>query len=269
MRIKIGISPCPNDTFIFDAIYNRKISCDPFEFDFIFEDVETLNQMASEGKVDVIKLSYAHYFKVLEIYVMLRSGSALGYGVGPLLIAKRPLSHQEIIHAQIAIPGVNTTANFLLHVAYPEVDNLIPYPFHEIEYLVLSEKIDAGVIIHENRFTYESKGLIKLMDLGEYWETKTKLPIPLGGIAIKRNFPLDKQLHINKILHESISYAKEQKTLSEFVKCHAQEMDEDVMRQHIKLYVNENTLDIKREGILAVEKMKEILNPENKLTLFI
>jgi 1,4-dihydroxy-6-naphthoate synthase len=269
MKIKIGISPCPNDTYIFDAIYSRKIDCEPFEFEFVFEDVETLNQMASRGECDVIKLSYANYFRVLENYIMLRSGSALGYSVGPLLISKSPISLHEIDNLSIAIPGVNTTANFLLHFAFPKIKHTQEAVFSQIEQMVLDGHTDAGVIIHENRFTYQSKGLLKLMDLGEYWESQIKLPIPLGGIAVRRNFTPEWQFRLNQLVHQSIVFAQQQAEISEFVKCHAQEMDTHVMRSHIDLYVNENTINLNEQGLRAVEKMKEILEPNLNIPLFI
>lgn len=269
MKLKIGISPCPNDTYIFDAICNQLIACEPFEFDFIFEDVETLNQMALDGSCDVLKLSYAHYFNVLEEYCMLESGSALGFGVGPLLISKQPIPLNQLSKTTIAIPGQRTTANFLLHFAFPELHNLKSMPFQQIEQVVQNEQVDAGVIIHENRFTYESKGLIKLMDLGEYWEIKTKLPIPLGGIAIRRGLSTEIQKKINNLVQKSISYSRQKKEISDFVKCHAQEMDEAVMKHHIDLYVNENTMQIDELGIKAVSKMQTLLRPDNTLPLFI
>jgi 1,4-dihydroxy-6-naphthoate synthase len=270
MKLKIGISPCPNDTFIFDAIYNNTVDCWPYEFEFIFEDVETLNKMAEQHEIDILKLSYAQYFNVANHYVMLQSGSALGYGVGPLLIAKNKIDLGEIDTKKIAIPGKLTTAQFLLQFAFPSVSNQIEYNFAKIEQAVIDDEVDAGVIIHENRFTYEKKGLYKLMDLGEYWESKTNLPIPLGGIAIKRSIDTNIQTHINELIQMSILFAQSNlPEISDFVKCHAQEMEDDVMLQHINLYVNDNTLQIDSKGIEAVQKMAEILKYDSALNLFI
>ena len=165
MKLNIGISPCPNDTFIFDALYSKTIDTTPFEFEFVFEDVETLNNLALKGQLDIIKLSYANYFNVLEQYVMLRSGGALGTGVGPLLISKETLDLTQMSSYRIAIPGIHTTANFLLSYAFPDPLQKNEVVFSSIEDVVLTNQVDAGVIIHENRFTYQLKGLRKMMDL--------------------------------------------------------------------------------------------------------
>ena len=270
MKFTVGISPFPNDTFIFDAMYHRLIDTHGLSFKFIFEDVETLNKLAQQRKLDMVKISYANYFSVLDNYIMLRSGSALGNGVGPLLIAKKDFSIQEISNLSIAIPGIHTTANFLLSFAFLESEKRTALPFSVIEDKVLDGEFEAGVIIHENRFTYQDKGLIKLLDLGEYWEQKTNLPIPLGGIAIRRNLSEDMQSQINFLMQSSISYSrKSYPVLSQFVKNHAQEMDEAVMLKHIDLYVNENTFEISANGIDAVAKMGSILHQNSSLPLFV
>ncbi len=270
MKFTVGISPCPNDTFIFDAMYHSLIDTHGMSFEFIFEDVETLNKLAQQGKLDIVKMSYANYFSVLDNYIMLRSGSALGNGVGPLLIAKENFPIQEISNLSIAIPGIHTTANFLLSFAFSESQNRTALPFSDIENKVLQGEFQAGVIIHENRFTYQDKGLIQLLDLGEYWEQKTELPIPLGGIAIRRNLSDEMQSQINFLIQSSISYSrKSYPVLSQFVKNHAQEMDEAVMLKHIDLYVNENTFEISANGIDAVTKMGSILHHNSSLPLFV
>jgi len=270
MKLKIGISPCPNDTFIFDGIYNKSIDLKGFEFEFILEDVQTLNELALKGEIDIIKISYAHYFNVMNDYILLRCGSALGKGVGPLLIAKSDMSLAEINNKTIAIPGIHTTANFLFSFAFPNAINKLPMVFSEIENAVIQGMKDLGVIIHENRFTYQEKGLHKLIDLGNYWEEKTQLPIPLGGIAIKRNLPNSIQKQINTILHESLLLSrKKYPVLGAFITSHAQEMSQDVMKQHIDLYVNDYSLDIGTDGQLAVEKMKTTLGNLSTLPLFI
>ncbi len=270
MKLRIGISPCPNDTFIFDAIYSKQIDLFPFEFDFIFEDVETLNKLALTSQLDIIKLSYANYFNVLEQYVMLRSGSALGSGVGPLLISKKEYHLTDIDSLSVAIPGRHTTANFLLSYAFPFLKNKKEYVFSAVENVILQNEVDAGVIIHENRFTYQQKGLHKLLDLGEYWEQKTLLPIPLGGIAIRRNIEHSIQLKINQLIQESILFSKKTyPVLSQFVKENAQEMSEEVMRNHINLYVNEYSMDVGENGMRAVHKMADITGNQSTENLFI
>lgn len=270
MKLRIGISPCPNDTFIFDAIYSKQIDISPFEFEFIFEDVETLNQLALESKLDIIKLSYANYFNVLDNYIMLRSGGALGNKVGPILVSKKNYHLTDIDSLTVAIPGINTTANFLLTYAFPFLTKKTAFVFSDIIDAVLENKVDAGVIIHENRFTYQTKGLHKLIDLGEYWELKTNKPIPLGGIAIKRIIDPIISKKINNLIQESILFSRAQyPILSDFVTCHAQEMDADVMRNHIELYVNQYSIEIGEKGMLAVQKMSDILGNHSNSQLFI
>jgi 1,4-dihydroxy-6-naphthoate synthase len=270
MKIRIGISPCPNDTYIFEAIYHQKVALKDTTFEFVFEDVETLNEMASKQALDMVKISYAHYFSIIDQYCMLRSGGALGNGVGPLLIAKTPISIPELINSQIAVPGKHTTAHFLLSFAWPQLKNKRYFRFEKIEEAILQNIVDAGVIIHENRFTYQEKGLHLLMDLGQYWETQTALPIPLGGIAISRTIPHDIQLQINALLKSSIEWANQQPSkINEFISLHAQEMNEEVMKQHISLYVNEYSLDVGMLGEQAVHKMKEVLNISSNKPLFI
>jgi 1,4-dihydroxy-6-naphthoate synthase len=261
LKINIGISPCPNDTFIFEGIYTHKIDTGSFEFEFIFEDVQTLNQMAVEGQYDIIKLSYAQYFHVMDEYVMLRSGGALGMGVGPLLIAKQEFPESSIRQKQIAIPGVGTTANFLLNFAYPQLHNLHEYAFSDIEQAIEKGEVDAGVIIHENRFTYKEKGFVLIKDLGSYWEQKTSFPLPLGGIAVRRSFSSAMKQELNQLIRKSILFAKSQpEKLSPFIRYHAQEMNEDVMLQHINLYVNEFSLDVSTAGVLGVMQMQHIMD---------
>jgi|688.fasta_scaffold10176_9 1,4-dihydroxy-6-naphthoate synthase len=271
MHFRIGISPCPNDTFIFEAIHERLIDLHGHSFEFVFEDVETLNRLALRGDLDIAKISYANYFQVQSNYVLLRSGGALGKGVGPLLVAKQNFESSELKNKLIAIPGTHTTANFLLRFAFGGKLNIIEMPFHLIEDAVLKHKVDAGVIIHENRFTYHEKGLVCIKDLGTYWETETKLPIPLGCIALRRNFDEKVLLEINELIAKSIHVAyQNNQSLSSFITSHAQEMKESIMRNHIDLYVNEYSLDIGLDGAKAVYKMKEILDEANtSLPIFI
>ena len=261
MKVSLGFSPCPNDTFIFDALVNRKIDTEGLEFETVLEDVETLNQWALQGKLDITKLSFPAFFQSPDKYVLLNAGSALGKGVGPLLISnnEQGTPNDEINHFSIAIPGINTTANLLLSFAFPHAKNKIPMIFSAIEDAVLAGKADAGVIIHENRFTYRQKGLHKIMDLGEYWEEKMKLPVPLGGIAAKRRLPEDRIKKTDRLIRKSIEYAfANYPLITDYVKLHSQSMSKDVMRQHIELYVNSFSLDLSEEGKKAVEKLYEI-----------
>jgi 1,4-dihydroxy-6-naphthoate synthase len=261
MKLSLGFSPCPNDTFIFDAMIHQKIDTEGLEFEVVMEDVEQLNQKAFTESLDITKLSYHAFAYVLDKYVLLQSGSALGNNCGPLLIAKKALSETEIETAKIAIPGKYTTANFLLSLAFPKNTNKIEILFSEIEDAVLNEKVDAGLIIHENRFTYEAKGLIKLIDLGEFWETTTRLPIPLGGIVVKRDIPFSVQQKIDRVLKRSVQFAlnNPDQTL-DFVSQFAQEMDPKVMFQHIDLYVNDYTINLGNKGKKAIHELFEKAN---------
>ncbi len=269
MKLTLGFSPCPNDTFIFDALVNKKIDTGGLEFETVLEDVETLNQWALQGKLDITKLSFPSFFQSLDNYVLLSAGSALGKGVGPLLLSKYETENgkNEIKDQSIAIPGVNTTANLLLSFTFPFATNKIPMSFSAIEEAVLTCKTDLGVIIHENRFTYQQKGLHKVMDLGEYWEEKMKAPIPLGGIAISQSIKRTKALKINELIRNSLEYAfANYPVITGYVKQHSQEMSEEVMRQHIDLYVNNYSLDLGIEGKEAINKLFTVYRKINNLS---
>ncbi len=256
MKLTLGFSTCPNDTFIFDAAVHHKIDTEGIEFELILADVEELNQKAFEAEIDITKLSYHAYAYAAKNYILLNSGSALGNNNGPLLISKRKIYPDEVSDLKIAIPGKYTTANLLLGIAYPEAKNKIPFLFSDIEDAVSDEEVDAGLIIHENRFTYEAKGLKKVIDLGEFWETKTEMPIPLGGIVINRKHPKDLQLKISSIIKHSIEYAYENPTSSlEYIRQYAQEMDAEVMKKHIDLYVNRFSIDLEKTGKNAVKRL--------------
>lgn len=260
MILTLGFSPCPNDTFIFDALVNKKIDTGGIEFEPVLEDVETLNKWAFEEKLDITKLSFPAFFKTLEKYVLLNSGAALGKGVGPLLITKNKLINEksDLKNEKVAIPGINTTANLLLSFAHPAIKNKVPMIFSAIENAVVSGKTDLGVIIHENRFTYRQRGLFKVVDLGAIWEEKMNMPIPLGGIAIKRSVDKLKIDQIDKLIRKSLEFAKANyPALPEFVKQNAQEMKEEVMRQHIELYVNNFSVDIGDVGKQAINILFE------------
>ena len=256
MKLTLGFSPCPNDTFIFDALVHNRIDTKGLEFDVILDDVEALNRRALKGELDITKLSYHAYGYVSAGYVLLNSGSALGNNCGPLLISRQPLTVEEINCGTIAIPGKMTTANFLFSLEYPKATGKVETRFDLIESGVLNGTFDAGVIIHENRFTYQDKGLHKISDLGERWEAGTGYPIPLGGIAIGRHLPEEVQRSVDRMLKESVAYAfAHPNTSNEYVSCHAQEMDASVMRRHIELYVNDYSLDLGERGRAAVDFM--------------
>lgn len=260
MKLTLGFSPCPNDTFIFDALIHSKIDTEGLSFEVLFDDVETLNQKALNAELDITKLSFHAFAYVLEQYALLDSGSALGFGVGPLLISKSKMEHPEtrIADLKIGIPGKLTTANFLLSLAFPMAQNKVEMLFSEIENAVWDERVDLGVIIHENRFTYQEKGLYKILDLGEYWETITGSPIPLGGIVIKRSLPEDIKLTVNRLIKKSVEYAfQNPKSALEFIRSHSQEMSEAVMYQHIDLYVNKYSVLLGSEGKNAIQTLFE------------
>ena len=254
MKLSIGFSPCPNDTFIFDALVNGKIDTEGLQFIPYLEDIQTLNQWAPETKLDITKLSFPAFFPQAEHYSLLHSGAALGKGVGPLVVAKKPAGLREVEQSTIAIPGKNTTANFLLKYAFPAANNTIPMVFSSIEDAVCENRTDMGVIIHENRFTYQQKGLFKVCDLGEIWEQREGVPIPLAGIAIRKNLPIAIQHKVERLIQKSVNYAFDNyPRLSSYVVEHAQAMDEDVMRQHINLYVNNFSVALGEEGKAAIE----------------
>lgn len=255
-KLTIGFSPCPNDTFIFDALIHHKIDTEGFAFDVYLGDVEDLNQKAFNNQLDITKLSYHAYGYLTDNYVLLDAGSALGAGCGPLLITNLKRQTSNLEHFKIAIPGKYTTANFLLSIAHPEATNKVEMLFSDIEDAVLSGKVDAGLIIHENRFTYQEKGLKKIIDLGEYWENTTGNLIPLGGIVIKRNLPTEIIQKVNKLLRKSIEFAfANPDSPLEYMKHNAQEMDKKIMMQHVDLYVNKYSIDLGEEGKSAITKM--------------
>ena len=254
MNLTLGFSTCPNDTFIFDAMVHGRIDTEGLEFSVIMADVEELNNHAFKGSVDITKLSYHAYASLVDSYILLNSGSALGYKNGPLLISRHKIYPDEVSDLKIAIPGKNTTANLLLSIAFPNVKQKKEYLFSLIEEIVLSGEMDAGLIIHENRFTYQSKGLKKIIDLGEYWENSTGMPIPLGGIVINRKLPLEIQQKANRVMKRSVEFAFEHpKESYPFVKQYAQAMEDSIMESHSNLYVNEFTRDLGVNGKKAIE----------------
>ena len=271
MKLTLGFSPCPNDTFIFDALIHHKIDTEGLTFEVSYDDVETLNQKAMKGQLDITKLSFHAFAYAASQYALLDAGSALGFGVGPLLISHK--LDQEILAERIksdpgslrvGIPGKYTTANFLLGIAYPELQNKQELVFSEIETALLEDQIDLGLIIHENRFTYKDKGLTKIVDLGDYWEKLTGCAIPLGGIVINRNLDREIQLKVNRLVRESVEYAfAHPKSGIDFIREHAQAMDEAVMYKHIELYVNKYSINLGAEGRKAVDTLFKLAQERN------
>lgn len=262
MKLSLGFSPCPNDTYIFESLLFEEILPE-IKFDYKMEDVQTLNNWAMNGELDITKLSFAAWLQVSDEYQMLDAGAALGHACGPLIIAKAKKKLKELEGKKIAIPGKHTTANFLLNFALPFKFEAVEMSFDEIEQAVQNESVDAGLIIHENRFTYADKGLVKLIDLGEYWEEETKCPIPLGGIAIKRSFDNKLKASISDAIAKSVHLANAKPGLSEFIKCNAQEMKVDVMRKHIDLYVNDHSISLGKSGEKAILSMAQIALDKN------
>jgi Predicted periplasmic solute-binding protein len=267
MQLKLGFSTCPNDTFMFDAMVNKRIDTEGFSFLTELADIEKLNQHALAAEFDVIKISYALYPKVSEHYQILNSGSALGHANGPLLVSKHKIYPDEVESLNIAIPGANTTANLLLDVAFPKITSKKEYLFSDIEDVVLSGEADAGLLIHENRFTYEERGLKKIIDLGTWWEEHTKLPIPLGGIVVRRSLPQTIKEAINRVLYHSVEFAMENpKASHDYIKQHAQSMKDDVVMKHINLYVNQYSVDLGMKGREAIEGLFDRATALRKIT---
>lgn len=263
MKLSLGFSPCPNDTFIFDALIHHKIDTEGLAFEVFFDDVETLNQKAFRGELDITKLSFHAFAYVHEQYALLDSGSALGFGVGPLLICHKESFAASKEHLspdlKVGIPGRYTTANFLLGIAFPHLTNKQEMVFSEIENALLENRIDLGLIIHENRFTYADKGLHKVIDLGNFWEEKTGCAIPLGGIVVNRRLDQETKEKVNRLIRKSVEFAfANPKSGVEFIRQHAQEMSEEVMYRHIDLYVNKYSIELGMEGRKAIDVLFEM-----------
>jgi 1,4-dihydroxy-6-naphthoate synthase len=259
MILTLGFSPCPNDTFIFDAMVHGRIDTEGLDFDYFLADVEELNRRALSAAVDITKISYHAYAYAAENYLILDSGSALGHGNGPLLISRRKLETSDINGGLIAIPGVYTTANLLFSIAWPGAVNKKECLFSDIPDVLLRDEADAGLLIHETRFTYSAKGLVLISDLGEFWEKLTGLPIPLGAIVINRKVPRETALKVNRIIRRSLEYAYENPAASGgFVTGNAQDMDSTVIGKHIGMFVNEFTLDLGSRGKEAITGMFRI-----------
>ncbi len=268
-NLKLGFSPCPNDTFIFDALYHNKIDNEGLQFEWIIEDVEELNRRAFDQSIDITKISYYSFAQLIPYYQMMRSGGALGFNCGPLLVANKAINLDELVDPTIAIPGKNTTANLLCSLAFPTFTKKSEVLFSDIENHVLDGRYDLGLIIHESRFTYESKGLYKVLDLGEFWESTTHSPIPLGGICINRYFPTELKLKVERLIKKSVEYAfKHPEDSLPFTKTHAQEMDIEVMQKHISLYVNDYSIHLGDDGIQGVQSFLEHLTNKKIIPAF-
>jgi 1,4-dihydroxy-6-naphthoate synthase len=265
--LSLAISPCPNDTFIFDALIHNRINLEGLKFNYQLHDVEVLNKMAMAGGIDMIKVSFSTYLMLRQNFVLLDSGSALGIGNGPLLISREDLTVADLPKLTVAVPGQFTTAHMLFRIASPEVKEKKFMVFSDIEDAVLTGKVDAGVIIHENRFTYEQKGLKKILDLGQFWQELTGLPIPLGGIIVRKGLGYNVINKLNRIMYRSVKYAMDHPgEAMPFVREHAQEMDDEVMQQHIRLYVNESTLSLGTGGKVAITTLQEIAEEKGLIT---
>ena len=259
MRLSLGFSPCPNDTFIFDALVHGRVDAGALRFDPVLEDVQTLNDWAREARLDVTKVSYGVLPRIARDYVVLGAGGALGRGVGPLLVARPGAPPFDPAAMRVAIPGRDTTAHLLFALAFPGAAQKRFLLFSDVERAVLDGEVDAGVIIHEGRFTYEAKGLARLMDLGEHWEARTGAPIPLGAIVARRRFEPALRRDLDRAVRESVLLAnRDRGVVSPYVREHAQEMDESVMRRHIDLYVNEFSVDLGEAGRRAVRTLLEV-----------
>lgn len=256
--LSLGFSPCPNDTFMFYPLVHRLVDTGGLSYRERLEDVETLNQLALKGELDVSKVSYHALGHIRDEYTLLRSGSALGRGCGPLLVAAENLEPADLRGRTIAVPGRYTTALLLLRLFDPSLENFIVMPFNEIMDAVMRGDADAGLIIHESRFTYQGYGLRKLLDLGEWWEGETGLPIPLGGIVARRSLGAATIAAVERALRDGVSYARSHPDEAARYICeHAQEMSREVCAAHIGLYVNDFSADLGDEGVRAIQCLME------------
>jgi 1,4-dihydroxy-6-naphthoate synthase len=275
-ELMVGYSPCPNDTFIFYALVHGKVDTGGLTFRQVLDDVETLNIMASAGKLDITKVSFAAFAGLKDSYALLRSGGALGRGCGPLLVARERVDMKALRGKLIAVPGLNTTAFMLLRLLDPALgENVKAMPFNGIMPAVRDGHVDAGLIIHESRFTYRSFGLREVEDLGRWWERETGHPIPLGCIIARRSLGAELALRVEALVRKSIEYsfARPGEPVA-YIKAHSQEMEDDVIKKHIGLYVNDYSLDLGDEGVSAVEALfrmagdKGLLSPGGRPLFF-
>ena len=259
MKLSLGFSPCPNDTFIFEALVHGRVDTEGVSFDWFLADVEELNRRAMEGSVDVTKMSFHAYALAAANYLILDSGSALGRNNGPLVVSRRKMYPDELENSLIAIPGRYTTANLLFSIFWPRASRKREYIFSDIPEAVMSGEVDAGLIIHETRFTYLSLGLKKVADTGEYWEKMTGLPVPLGGIVVHRSVNEDIAAKVSRSIRRSIGYAwADPSTSLDFIKRNAREIDSAVTKEHINLYVNDFSLSLGQDGKAAIERLYSV-----------
>ena len=252
--LSLGYSPCPNDTYIFYALTHNKVAIPGHTIEQRLEDVETLNQLALDGLLDLTKISYHALGHLRDRYVLLRSGGALGRGCGPLVIAPKAGDMQSLRGKRIAIPGKLTTANLLLQLYGEGYDNLLTVPFEQIMSTIQRGEADAGVIIHESRFTYRKAGFHEILDLGAWWEKDSGLPIPLGGILARRDLGPETIQAVDQAIRASLEFARQNPQLPRtYIKKHSQELSDTVIDAHIDLYVNDFSLDLGEQGVAAVE----------------
>jgi 1,4-dihydroxy-6-naphthoate synthase len=268
MKLTLGFSPCPNDTFIFEAMVHGRVDTEGVTFDWFLADVEELNRRALEGSVDVTKMSFHAYALAAENYLLLDSGSAMGRNNGPLVVSRHKMYPDELEDALIAIPGKNTTANLLFSIFWPGASRKREYLFSDIPEAVLSGEVDAGLIIHETRFTYRALGLQKVADTGEYWERMTGLPVPLGGIVVQRNINEDIAAKVNRSIRRSIEYANSYPSASvDFIRKNAREIDDKVTAEHISLYVNDFSLSLGTEGKAAIARLYSVAQEKKVISV--
>ncbi len=268
MKLTLGFSPCPNDTFIFEAMVHGRVDTEGLEFNWFLADVEELNRRALEGTVDITKMSYHAYARAAAGYLILDSGSALGRSNGPLVVSRRPISPGELDNALIAIPGLYTTANLLFSIFWPGATRKREYLFSDIPEAVLSGEADAGLIIHETRFTYRAMGLGLVADTGTMWEEMTGLPVPLGGIVVNRSLDPEVAAKVSRTIKRSIGYARTSpRESAAFIRRHARETEEEIAREHIKLYVNDFSLSLGEEGRQAIRKLFAVAHEKGVIEL--
>lgn len=269
--LRLGFSPCPNDTFMFHALVTERVPTEGVNWDVQIEDIERLNQLAFEEAIDVTKISFHAFGNLRDRYALLASGAALGRGCGPLLVMRETAVKSGLDKARIAIPGWNTSATLLLRMFAPELrrEQFVEMEFDEILRATAQNEVDAGLIIHESRFTYQQYGLTSLVDLGDWWEAESGRPIPLGGIVVHRKIGGEMMRRIETALRASVEHARAHPEESrEYIQQHAQEIDPDVQDSHIALYVNDFSVDLREEGTNAVKAFFELATERGLLTPF-
>jgi 1,4-dihydroxy-6-naphthoate synthase len=255
MNIPFGFSPCPNDTFAFDALVHGRTPA-PFTAVPALHDIEELNALAREGRYPLTKLSIGALAGVRDRYTLLRSGGALGHGVGPLVVAREPASLADAAGGRFAIPGRDTTAYLLLRLAAPELREVVELRYDEILEAVATGAVDAGLIIHESRFTYADHGLVQVADLGAWWESETGMPVPLAGICARADMDAELRGAVEEAIRRSVEHAFAHPADSlPYVRANSQELSDEVCRQHIDLYVNEFTRDLGDDGMAAIDAL--------------